>query len=375
MDEISLLRRVRNDIPERAPEDVGRGRAALFAHIDGEESPGVNSNPHRWRIAAWVAASVLTAAAVAVVLVIAPKVLSGNNGNDGVLAEPGVTPTATSGSMVLASAATVLKSAAVETLGSSDPVVGPGQYLLVQTNAVNLVQGSIEADRAKIEANGGSIEEEDLVSYVEGARDDLYIPANRDDEWVWVRYTRTPVETFGPRSEALAQEALVVFPDQTMRLPGGAFDGGSAIDSYYIGTEPVRGYDALPRDPQQLLATIYELTVGMGPSPDGEALVWIADRLRSGTVPADLRAALYEAAAKIPGVTITEQQATLGGTTGIAIGRDETVNGFRQDIIIDPATGQFIGERMVLLTGYGDVPEGTVMNSTSVTTTVVDSAP
>lgn len=377
MDEISLLRQVRNDIPDRTPEEVARGRAALLAHIDGEDNSGSSSHRHGRRTAAWFGASVLTAAAVTVVLVIAPNVLTGNNVNngDGIVAEPSDIPSATIDSMVLTSAATVLKTAAVETLRSNDPVVGAGQYLLVQTNAVNRTSGTIEADRAKIDANGGEIEEEDLVSYAQGTRDDLYIPANRDDEWVWVRYAPTTVETFGPRSEALAQESLVP-PGGTERLPGGAFpDGTSTLDSYYVGTEPVRGYDALPRDPQQLLAMIYDLTVGQGPSPDGEALVWIADLLRWGTVPADLRAALYEAAAKIPGVTITEAQATLDGTTGIAIGRDEDVNGFRQDIIIDPATGQFIGERTVLLKGWGDAPAGAVMNSTSVTTTVVDSAP
>ncbi|AZS37141.1 hypothetical protein CVS47_01771 [Microbacterium lemovicicum] len=387
MDEISLLRQVRNDIPERAPEDVARRREALLAHIDGAANPIASSHRHSTRTATWLGVSLLTAAAVAIALAIAPNVLSGNtinNGNDQIVAAPSAVPTATADVMVPASVVTVMKAAAIETLKVSDPVVGPGQYSLIQTNAVGRTSGSIEADRAKIEAQGGESKEEDLVSYLQGVREDLYIPANRDNEWVWVRHAPTVVETFGPRSEALAQESET-FPGGTERLPGGAFtSGGSTIDSYYIGTEPVRGYDALPRDPQQLLGTIYDLTVGQGQSPDGEALVWIADRLRTGTVPADLRAALYEAAAMIPGVTITEQQATLDGTTGIAIGRAEpyvyddvngTRGGFRQDIIIDPTTGQFIGEREVLLKAFTDMPAGAVTRSTSVTTTVVDSAP
>ena len=45
MDEISLLRRSRNDIPERAPEDIARGRAALFDAIDSETPVGQVASP------------------------------------------------------------------------------------------------------------------------------------------------------------------------------------------------------------------------------------------------------------------------------------------------------------------------------------------
>jgi len=127
-----------------------------------------------------------------------------------------------------------------------------------------------------------------------------------------------------------------------------------------------------------LLNHIYKTTMGQGNSPDGQALVWIADTLRFGAVPANLRAALYKAAAMIPGVEITEEQANLNGATGIAIGRLEDANGIRQDLIIDPATGQLIGERQVL-THEGDeqsgFPVGTIISWTAITTTVVDGAP
>jgi len=134
-------------------------------------------------------------------------------------------------------------------------------------------------------------------------------------------------------------------------------------------------FTQLPLDPGALLTEIYRLTATKGTSPDGEALVWIADTLRGGAVPAEYRAAIYQAAALIPGVTITEEQATLNGTTGMAIGRDETNSTFRQEIIIDPATGQFIGERTVELEGYGPVAAGTVVAWTAVTTEIVDAAP
>ena len=112
-----------------------------------------------------------------------------------------------------------------------------------------------------------------------------------------------------------------------------------------------------------------------GQSRDGQALEWITSTLRRGTVPAEFRAALYKTAAEIPGVTITEEQATLNGKTGVAIGRLETASNTRRDLIIDPATGQFIGEREVILDESAGVPAGTVTASSAVTTTVVDAAP
>ena len=251
-------------------------------------------------------------------------------------------------------AAGVLESAAEATLQLSDPVVGPGQYLLVETDAVYSSSTS--------DGNGG------FTSYLDGSREELYVPQDRDDDWVWMRHAREPVQTFGPASEAFAARMQSYEQDELLRAPGGRFYGGSP-------TEISGAYDSLPRDPQQLLNAIYVKTLMQGQSRDGAALEWIADVLRSGTVPADLRAALYKAAAQIPGVTITDKQATLDGTTGTAIGRVETTTNIRHDIIIDPATGQFIGEREISLIATNGLPAGTASESTTVKTSIVDKAP
>lgn len=47
----------------------------------------------------------------------------------------------------------------------------------------------------------------------------------------------------------------------------------------------------------------------------------------------------------------------------------------RRDIIIESTTGQFIGERELILNGVASVPANTIMASTAVTTTIVDAAP
>lgn len=74
--------------------------------------------------------------------------------------------------------------------------------------------------------------------------------------------------------------------------------------------------------------------------------------LRTGVVPADLRAALYKAAALIVGVTMADKQATVDGRTGIAVGIPTSDGVARRDIIIDPTSGLVIGEQDVLLKDY-----------------------
>lgn len=335
MDELTLLRKVREDVTQPTPEALGRGRTALFERM-AAPTLGRSQRGRRIRIAglgALGAGAVVTALVLTNVLGFA----GWRGGAD-------------------AAAAEALHAAALATIKTTDPVVAPGQYLLVHTTAVNLAQIGDE--------NGNA------VSLLFEANDDLYIPADRSDDWIWERQPTTPYQTFGPQSEAAAKswsDGRLGNSVELLQAKSGAFYGGEPSGSF-------GDLSGLPRDPTQLLNYIYRVTAGQGQSPDGEALVYIADRLRLGIVQADLRAAFYEAAARIPGVQITERQATLDGRTGIAFGRDEG-GIFRQEIIIDPATGQFIGERTVLLIAQDEVPAGSTSGWSAVTTSVVDSAP
>ncbi|NQX36443.1 CU044_5270 family protein [Herbiconiux sp. VKM Ac-2851] len=316
---------------ERLPHDARRPGQHRTAEAEAD------SRPARRRALPVIGFSLLGAGALTVVLV-ASNVL-------GLAGWRGGADSAAAGA---------LESAAVATIEASDPVVGLGQYLRITTNAV---YSASTGDGA-----GG------FTSFLDGSRDELYVPYDRQGDWVWMRHAREPVQTFGPASEAFAAEMHALEEDELLRAPAGTFYGGSP-------TEISGDYDALPRNPNQLLNAIYAKTLTQGQSPDGAALVWIADVLRNGTVPAELRAALYQAAARIPGVTITDQQASLDGTTGIAIGRVEPSTNIRQDIIIDPDTGQFIGEREISLVANNGLPAGTPSESTTVSITVVDTAP
>lgn len=132
---------------------------------------------------------------------------------------------------------------------------------------------------------------------------------------------------------------------------------------------------ALPRDVDALRARLYADTEGRGSSADGEVLVYVADVLRSGLVPADLRSSLYRVLETVPGVEVTSESVRVGSATGVGIGRLEDVNGIRQEIVVDPTTGEVVAERQLAVRDVDGIPAGTVIGQTTVTRTIVDTVP
>lgn len=107
---------------------------------------------------------------------------------------------------------------------------------------------------------------------------------------------------------------------------------------------------SLPRDVPLLTHRLRTDTAGHGPSPDGEIVVYITDVLRSGLVPADLRAALYAVLQTVPGIDVGVAQAVAGGRTGVVVAYHETLGAmapFTQELLIDPATGELLATREV----------------------------
>ncbi|MFD9958837.1 CU044_5270 family protein [Amycolatopsis sp. NPDC058986] len=160
------------------------------------------------------------------------------------------------------------------------------------------------------------------------------------------------------------------FPAKAMALVGRSDDEW--------GAPTKRQLAELPRDPQQLYDLMAaDLSVVNKPKLGG--VLDIATRLlKTGAVPADLEESLYRAVAKIPGLKVTEQVANLDGRTGVALGVDPVDGTFRMEIIVDPATGEFIGERRTQLKPeenditVAGIKPGTVTFSSSVRTAVAD---
>jgi hypothetical protein len=102
----------------------------------------------------------------------------------------------------------------------------------------------------------------------------------------------------------------------------------------------------LPTDPHALLAMIYRVERGHGYSPAQEAFVTIGDLLRSTIPPPQVTAALYRAAALIPGVTVVPGAADAIGRHGVAVA--QTAGGIRYELIFSTATLRLIGERAIM---------------------------
>ena len=330
MDELTLLRETRIDVTPPDQSALDRGRAALLHAAATEQAAQPRRVPARPKLR-WAVGMSLAAAAVVTGLVATNIVGFGTTDK---------------------AVASVLHESAEAAIRTSDPVVGPGQYLRIDTTAVNSTTTA---------GDDGD------TSYLTIATDSLFIPANQADDWVWARGATKPYKTFGPDSETAAAKAPAGTAE-LVRAAGGTFYAGSPRSG---STEA----ETWPTEPRALLAAIRDETTGQGVSSDDEALTYIIDTLSQNPVPAETRSALYEAAALIPDVEIQDDRASLNGRTGVAIGRTDGEANTRQEMIVDPSTGDFIGQRRVLLSPESGMPAGTITTWTSSSTTVSDTAP
>lgn len=130
---------------------------------------------------------------------------------------------------------------------------------------------------------------------------------------------------------------------------------------------------SLPTNPVVLYLLIAKHSVGHGQTLPQEMLTTVSDMLTFSVAPPALRAALFEVAAFIPGVSVVPDTADFGGHHGTAVAL--TTHGIRQEVIFDPATGELIGTREVAVTAEPGIPSGTVLDTDSETVTIVDRIP
>ncbi|MFE5901773.1 CU044_5270 family protein [Streptomyces sp. NPDC056488] len=125
-------------------------------------------------------------------------------------------------------------------------------------------------------------------------------------------------------------------------------------------TNPTHAYvAALPTDPEALLRLVREQTRGSGETggPGGDAdqraFTAIGTLLAETWAPPEVTAALYRAAALIPGVAVLPSATDAAGREGVAVAR--TAHGEQTQWIFDRTTSAFLGERTVLA---GTTPAG-----------------
>ncbi|WP_051848654.1 CU044_5270 family protein [Streptomyces sp. NRRL WC-3725] len=151
--------------------------------------------------------------------------------------------------------------------------------------------------------------------------------------------------------------------------PGYQPKGGVTLDSDTERNVNSPSYDylkTLPTDPDALLKKIYKETEGRGNSPDQQAFTTVGDLLDEQLAPAKLNAALYRAAAKIPGVVVVEHVKDAAGREGIALAHVDQQSGDRTEWIFDRRTYAYLGSRAVQVKQANGIKPGTVLENTAV---------
>jgi len=129
----------------------------------------------------------------------------------------------------------------------------------------------------------------------------------------------------------------------------------------------------LPTDPDALYARLQHEAAGNGNGTDAEMFTLVGDSLRETSATPEQRAALYQVAARIPGVELIGRVKDTAGRPGIAVARDH--NGIRSTLIVDPDTSALLSEEDVALAGntFGYAPGTRVGYATYLDQAIVDS--
>ncbi|MGK5678475.1 CU044_5270 family protein [Actinoplanes sp. URMC 104] len=178
-----------------------------------------------------------------------------------------------------------------------------------------------------------------------------YIPPVEKDRRVWLSVD-------GSRTGLLRERAV------------GEVSGDTPLDA---------GFPAYQRDlPTETVPMRNWLYAGTGNTkkggnpPDVTAFMKVGDTLHEQYVPPAAAAALYEAAATIPGTAVVEQ-VDLAGRRGIAVSK--THHATRHDLIFDATSFRFLGEREVAQRDAAPFPDGAVIGwSAQLRVAIVDRA-
>ncbi|MGX1369362.1 hypothetical protein RKD19_004721 [Streptomyces canus] len=228
-----------------------------------------------------------------------------------------------------------------------------------------------------------------LLERISLAAADTSAPTPRKGQYIYIasKVADTYIKTVGDKSEVVSDELhsrqvwnSLDGRDGWLIEAGQTSDKGITLKSDVPFSGAYNALAGLPTDPDALLRRIYrESDAVRDPEVprDQAAFVAIGDLLGASYPPAEVGAALYKAAAKIPGVVSVDDAVDATGRHGVAIAREDSGNGERIEWIFDKKTLRFLGERIVVVKATADNPlkVGTVTHTSAITErAVVDAA-
>lgn len=284
MDELDLVERFRANLPEPDARARSAAQAAMLRALSPTGRVRRSWPGFRRR---WAFAAAATAAAIVVAIAMPALIPGGQEGS--------------------AAAATLRAAARTAAMQPYEPV-GSGEFVYTRTRAA--YQGPIceaaEAGNSSGDADPCTLRFENRFEDVER---EIWIGPDGSGRILQTRAGEHWDETFGPGE--------LWFEDLS----------------------------ALPTDVEALRAVI-EGRASEGDKPHKpEMFVVIGDLLRETNPSPELRAALYEVAATIPGIELLGEVADESGRPGIGVA--STAFGIRHELIFDPETSAILGERDV----------------------------
>ncbi|MFF5496125.1 CU044_5270 family protein [Streptomyces aquilus] len=226
-----------------------------------------------------------------------------------------------------------------------------------------------------------------LLERISLAAADTSAPTPRKGQYIYIasKVADTYIKTVGDKSEAVSDELhsrqvwnSLDGRDGWLIEAGATSDKGITLKSDVPFSGSYNALAELPTDPDALLQRIYRASDAVRDPEvprDQAAFVAIGDLLFESYPPAEVGAALYKAAAKIPGVVSVDDAVDATGRHGVAIAREN--EGERTEWIFDKKTLQFLGERTVVVKATAGDPlkVGTVTHTSAITErAVVDAA-
>ncbi|GAA2428106.1 CU044_5270 family protein [Streptomyces macrosporus] len=189
----------------------------------------------------------------------------------------------------------------------------------------------------------------------------------RDDQYVYVR-TQGTREVGDEGTDRIRREdwhAVDGERDGLARLDvlsGPSKDGPASEEGHDIRLEAdpnrtvYRELEKLPTDPDTLLEKLYADTAGQGPSRDEAVLETIEAMLPTATLLPEVNAALYRAAAEIPGATVDHDARDAAGRRGVGL-VFEDARGGEVVWVFDRTELTYLGSEETAVLGVGVVDE------------------
>jgi hypothetical protein len=214
----------------------------------------------------------------------------------------------------------------------------------------------------------------DRISVATETHADLTV---RDDQFVYTREKTRGAEltsgkaVLGPlvdREQWIAQEPGPLRKQGLIRedgetLPINADLGDTNGTPAGISRPTYRWLSSLPTDPDKLLAYLYAKTPHAEGRERDQAVFEQIGSMIGGVMPPRTAAALYRAAAKIPGVTPAPEARDAIGRKGLGIARDDTRYGIRTEWVFDEKDFAFLGSRSYLTKDASYGKAGTLLSS------------